>query len=84
MKNEVASLKKDHLTPPQCVILIQRQILPVTPSKTSLQKTIQDSNNNQIESKTLQKASIYNGGQQTNQIKNVLEFIQKTMETLST
>ena len=34
-----------------------------------------------MESKNLQ---IVNGGQQTNQIKNVLEFIQKTMETLST
>ena len=28
-------------------------------------------------------ASILNGGQQTNQIKNVLEFIKKTTETLS-
>ena len=28
-------------------------------------------------------ASILNGGQQTKQIKNVLEFIQKTMETFS-
>ena len=37
-----------------------------------------------MESKNLQTASILNGSQQTNQIKNVLEFIQKTMETLST
>ena len=34
--------------------------------------------------KILQTKSILNGGQQTDQIKNVLEFIQKTMETLST
>ena len=37
-----------------------------------------------MESKNLQTASILNGGQQTDQIKNVCEFIQKTMETLST
>ena len=37
-----------------------------------------------MESKNLQMASFLNGGQQTNQIKNVLEFIQKIMETLST
>ena len=37
-----------------------------------------------MEPKNLQMASFLKGGQQTNQIKNVLEFIQKTMETLST
>ena len=37
-----------------------------------------------MESKNLQTASILNGGRQTNQIKNVLEFIQKAMETMST
>ena len=37
-----------------------------------------------MESKNLQKSSIYKGGTQTKQVKNVLEFIQKTMETLST
>ena len=37
-----------------------------------------------MEKKNLQIASILNGGQQTNQIKNILKFIQKTMETLST
>ena len=37
-----------------------------------------------MESKNLQMASFVNGGQQTNQIKNILEFTQKTMETLST
>ena len=36
-----------------------------------------------METKILRKASILNEGQQTNQIKNVLEFIQKTMETFS-
>ena len=36
-----------------------------------------------METKNFQTASILNGGQQTNQIKNVIEFIQKTMETLS-
>ena len=75
---------KDHTTPPQHVTPVRRQILPASPSKPSPQKKIQDSNNNQMESKNLQTASILNGSQQTNQIKNVLEFIQKTMETLST
>ena len=56
---------------------------PAPLSKPS-QKIIQDSNNNQMESKNLQKSSIYKGGPQTKQVKNVLEFIQKTMETLST
>ena len=37
-----------------------------------------------MESKKLQKTSIYKGGPQTKEVKNVLEFIQKTMETLST
>ena len=37
-----------------------------------------------METKNLQTASILNGVQQTNQIKSVLKFIQKTMETLST
>ena len=37
-----------------------------------------------METKSLQIASILNGGQKTNQIKNILKFIQKTMETLST
>ena len=41
-KSEVASLKKNHVTPPH-VIMVQRQTLPVPPSKPSLQKIIQDS-----------------------------------------
>ena len=65
MENEVASLKKDHMTPPQHVIPVQRQILSAPPSKPSPQKIIQDSNNNQMESKNLQTVSILNGGQQT-------------------
>ena len=36
-----------------------------------------------MESKNLQKTSIYNGGQQTKEMKNIFQFIQKTMETLS-
>ena len=58
--------------------LLHHQILPTSP-----QKIIQHSNNNQMESKNLQKTSIYNGSQQTKEMKNILQFIQKTMETLS-
>ena len=83
LKNEVASLKKDHVAPPQQVIPVQRQILPAPPSKPSTQKIILDSYNNQMATKKLQTASILNGGQQTNKIKNVFKFTQKTMETLS-
>ena len=83
MENEVASLKKHHVTPPQHVTTVQRLILPTPPSKSSPRKIIHDSNNNQMETKILRKASILNEGQETNQIKNVLEFIQKTMETFS-
>ena len=76
MKNEVASLlKKDQLAPTQHVI-------PV-PSKPSPQKIIQDSNNDQMGSKNLQTTFILNEDQQTNQIRNVFEFIQKAMEKLS-
>ena len=84
-ENEVASFKKDHMIPPQHVIPVQRQILPAPPSKPSPQKIIQNSNN-QMESKNLQTVSILTnkGTKQRNQIKNVLEFIQKTMKTLST
>ena len=53
LKNEVASLKKDHLTPPTHVIPVRRQILPAPTSKPSTQKMIQDSSNNQIKSKKL-------------------------------
>ena len=42
-KSEVASLKKNHVTPPQHVITVQRQTLPAPPSKQSIQKIIQDS-----------------------------------------
>ena len=42
-KSEVASLKKNHVTPPQHVITVQRQTLPAPPSKQSVQKIIQDS-----------------------------------------
>ena len=83
LKNEVASLNKHHVTPPQYVIPVRRQIIPAPPSKQSPQKIIYDSYNNQMATKDLQTASILNGGQHTKQIKNVLEFIQKTMETLS-
>ena len=85
LENEVASLKKDHMTPPQHVIQVQRQILPAPPSKPSPQKIIQDSNNNQMESKNLQTVSIVNGGQQTKEPnKKRSRIIQKTMKTLST
>ena len=84
MKNKVASLKKHYITPPQHVLVVRRQILPAPPSKLSPQKKIHNSNNNQMETKNLQIASILNGGQQTNQIKNIFKFIKKTMETLST
>ena len=37
-----------------------------------------------MDSENLQTVPILNGGKQTNDIKNVLEFIRKTMATLST
>ena len=37
-----------------------------------------------METKKLQMVFIINGDQQTNQVKNVLEFIEKSVETLST
>ena len=83
LKNEVASLKKHNVTPPQQVTPVRGQLLTGLPSKPSPQKIFQDSDNKQMETKNFQTASILNGGQQTNQIKNVIEFIQKTMETLS-
>ena len=82
-KIEVASLKKGHVTPAHA-IPVWRQILPAPPTKQLPQKIIHDSNNNQVGSKHLQMASILNEGQQTNKIKNFLEFIQKAMEALST
>ena len=73
------------MTPPQHVIPVQRQILSAPPSKPSPQKIIQDSNNNQMESKNLQTVSILNGGQQTKEPnKKRSRIIQKTMKTLST
>ena len=85
MKNEVASLlKKDQLAPTQHVTPVQRPIVPLPPSKPSPQKIIQESNNDQMDSKNFQTTFILNGDQQTNQIKNVFEFIQKPMEKLST
>ena len=62
LKNEVASLKKDHALPVQHVIPVWWQILPAPPSKSSPQKIIRDSNSNQVRSKALQMASILNGG----------------------
>ena len=44
LKNEVASLKKHHVTPPQHIIPVRRQISPAPPSKPSPQKIIHDSN----------------------------------------
>ena len=66
--------KLEHVTPPH-VTPVRRQILPAPPSKPSPQKIIQGSYNNQMETKNLQTASILNGSQQTNQIKNILKFI---------
>ena len=45
LKNEVAYLKKDHITPPQHFLLTRRQILTVPPSKPLPQKTLHDNNN---------------------------------------
>ena len=64
-----------HRTPPVAVS---------APWKSSSQKTLHDSSNRQVDPKILQTASILHGDQQINLIKNVLESIQKTMETLST
>ena len=48
---------------PQHVIPIRRHILPAPPSKPSPQKLIQDSYNNQMESKNLQQANKENNKQ---------------------
>ena len=56
----------------------RRQILPAPPSKLhSPQKILHDNNKSQSDPKHLQSASIMNGDQQVNQIKNVLEFLKK-------
>ena len=78
MKNGVASLlKKDQLAPTQHVTPVQRPIVPLPPSKPSPQKIIQESNNDQMDSKNFQTTFILNGDQQTNQIKNVFEPMEK-------
>ena len=76
-------MKKDHITPLQHVLPTQRQVLPGPLSKSSRQKILND-NNSQTDLKKFPTASILSGGLQINQIKNVLEFIQRTMETLLT
>ena len=77
-------MKKDHITPLQHVLPTQRQVLPGPLSKSSQQKILNDNNNSQTDLKKFPTASILSGGLQINQIKNVLEFIQRTMETLLT
>ena len=42
LKNEVAYLKKDHITPPQHFLLTRKQILTVPPSKPLPQKILHD------------------------------------------
>ena len=58
LKNEVASSKEHHVTPPQDVIPVWGQMLPSPPSKASPKKIIHDSKNNQTEIKNLQTTSI--------------------------
>ena len=77
LKNEIASLKKDHLTSPQHVIPIRRQILPAPPSKPSQQKMIQENNNNQMNSKKLKTATILNGGSKQAKSKTFSNLFKK-------
>ena len=83
LKNKVASLKKDHVPPSQHAIPIRRQILPAPPWKPSLQKITWECNNNQMESKTCKRPPFRMEASKQTKLKNVLEFIRKTMETLS-
>ena len=85
LKNGVASLKKDPVTPPQHLIPIRRQTLPAPQSKSSPHKIVQDSKNNQMKSKKLAKClNLQRIPAKKTKIKNVLPFFQRTMQTLST
>ena len=79
--NEVASLEKDRRTPSQHFLPKWRHILPAPPS--ICREHCMTITTAKTDPKNLQSASIMNGGQQINQMKNVLEFIKKTIETSS-
>ena len=84
MKNEIVSLKKDHITPPQHVTPNTEANLPAPPSKPSPKKIIQDSNNNQMESKILAKGLHLQWRPANKPNKKRSQIHSKTMETLST
>ena len=78
LKKEIESMKKDHSVVSQ--IPTRRQLLPYPQSKLSPQKTAVESTKK--ESKNGNAASV-DGGQKQHQIKQVIKFIQSTMQTLS-
>ena len=78
LKKEIESMKKYHSAVSQ--IRTRRQLLPYPPSKLSPQKTAVETT--QKESKNGNAASV-DGGQNQHQIKQVIKFIQSTMQTLS-
>ena len=78
LKKEIESMKKDHSVASQ--IPTRRQLLLYSPSKLSPQKTAVETT--QKESKNGNATSV-DGGQKQHQIKQVIKFIQSTMQTLS-
>ena len=73
LKKEIESMKKDHSALSQ----ITSVLLPYPPSKLSPQKTTVETT--QKESKTVS----VDGGQKQHQRKQIMQFIQSTMQTLS-
>ena len=63
---------------------IRRQILPAPPSKPSAKKIIQDSNNNQMESKKVAKGLHFQWRPANKPNKKRSQIHSKTMETLPT
>ena len=77
LKKEIESMKKDHSVVSK--IPTRRQLLPYPPSKLSPQKTAVETTPK--ESKNGNAASV-DGGQKQHQIKQVIKFLQSTMQTL--
>ena len=78
LKKEIESMKKDHLVVSQ--FLIRQQLLPYPPSKLSPQKKPVETTQKQSK---IGNAASADGGRKQYQIKQVIKFIQSTMQALS-
>ena len=78
LKKEIESVKKVNSVVSQTPT--RRQLLPYPPSKSSPQKTVVETP--QKESKNRNTAAV-DEGQKQHQIKQVIKFMQSTMQTLS-